>query len=286
MKNLIDKLKSARTVAVFSGAGISTLCGIPDFRGPQGLYKQPDAERIFDIEWFQRDPSIYYKGCMELVYGQRRFKPGPVHHAVARLEQAGIVKGVITQNIDMLHQKAGSRIVYEVHGSPLLHHCIACGRVKTFDEICDMLERTPVPRCEMCGEAYKPDITFFGEMLPEQALNQSVELANKVDLMLVLGSSLTVHPAASIPHMTVRKGGELVIINAQPTPLDRIATLIYPDLAAFADAVRRRGNDSLLMEDGRPRGPKLPDQRLDRVSPSKKRYALTIVPPPSTRSPS
>ena len=237
MKTLIEKLKKARHVAVFTGAGISTLCGIPDFRGPQGLYKQPDAERIFDIAWFQRDPSIYYKGCMELVYGLRRFKPGPVHHALARLEQAGIVKGVITQNIDMLHQKAGSRIVHEVHGSPILHHCFGCGRAKTFDEICTMLEKTPVPRCEQCGEAYKPDITFFGEMLPEQALNQSVALAQTADLILVLGSSLTVHPAASIPPMTVQAGGELVIINAQPTPLDRLATLLYPDLSAFADAV-------------------------------------------------
>jgi len=237
MKSLINKLKNSHAVAVFSGAGISTLCGIPDFRGPQGLYKQPDAERIFDIEWFRRDAAIYYRGCMELVYGLRRFNPGPVHHAVARLEQAGIVKGVITQNIDMLHQKAGSRIVYEVHGSPLLHHCLSCGRAKTFEEICVMLESTPVPRCEVCGEAFKPDITFFGEMLPEKAFDSAIALAQKADLMLVLGSSLTVHPAASIPSMTVRAGGELVIINAQPTPLDGIATLLYPDLAAFADAV-------------------------------------------------
>ena len=237
MKALIEKLKRARQIAVFTGAGVSTLCGIPDFRGPQGLYKQPDAERIFDIEWFRRDPSVYYKGCMELVYGLRRFKPGPVHEAVVRLEHAGNVKGIITQNIDMLHQKAGSRTVYEVHGSPLLHHCFGCGREMTFDEICAMLESTPVPRCEQCGEAYKPDITFFGEALPEQAFNKAVALAQQADLMLVLGSSLTVHPAAAIPPLTVRAGGELVIINAQPTPLDRIATLLYPDLAAFAAAV-------------------------------------------------
>ncbi len=237
MNAVIEKLKKARQAAVFSGAGISTLCGIPDFRGPQGLYTQPDAERIFDIDWFRRDPLIYYKGCMELVYGLRRFNPGPVHHAVARLEQVGIVKGVITQNIDMLHQKAGSRTVHEVHGSPLLHHCLSCGRAKTFEEICVMLESTAVPRCEVCGEAYKPDITFFGEMLPEKAFDNAITLAQKADLILVLGSSLTVHPAASIPPLTVQAGGELVIINAQPTPLDGLATLLYRDLAAFADAV-------------------------------------------------
>ena len=237
MKALIEKLKNARCVAVFTGAGVSTLCGIPDFRGPQGLYKQPDAERIFDIEWFRRDPSVYYKGCMELVYGLKNFKPGPVHKAIVRLERAGLVKGVITQNIDMLHQKAGSRTVYEVHGSPILHHCFGCGREKTFDEICALLETVAVPRCEQCGEAYKPDITFFGEMLPERAFDGALTLARKADLMLVLGSSLTVHPAASIPPLTVRAGGELVIVNAQPTPLDRLATLCYPDLAAFAHAI-------------------------------------------------
>ena len=237
MQALIEKLKASRRVAVFTGAGVSTLCGIPDFRGPQGLYKQPDAERLFDIGWFQRDPSIYYKGCKELIYGLRNFKPGPVHHAVVALERAGHAQGVITQNIDMLHQKAGSRNVCEVHGSPLLHHCLECGREKSFDEICAMLETTAVPRCEHCGEAYKPDITFFGEMLPEQAFARSVELAEKADLMLVLGSSLTVHPAASIPPLTVRAGGELAIVNAQPTPLDAYTALRYPDLKAFADAV-------------------------------------------------
>jgi len=174
---------------------------------------------------------------MELVYGLRRFKPGPVHEAVARLERAGIVRGVITQNIDMLHQKAGSKTVYEVHGSPILHHCFGCGDEKTFDEICALLEKTPVPRCPRCGEAYKPDITFFGEMLPEEAFERSVTLAREADLMLVLGSSLTVHPAASIPPLAVRGGGELVIVNAQPTPLDSLAALRYDDLAAFADAV-------------------------------------------------
>ncbi|HRR33006.1 MAG TPA: Sir2 family NAD-dependent protein deacetylase [Kiritimatiellia bacterium] len=237
MKTLIEKLKQAQCVAAFTGAGVSTLCGIPDFRGPQGLYKQPDAERIFDIGWFRRDPSIYYTGCMELVYGLRRFKPGPVHHALALLERAGIVRGIITQNIDMLHQKAGSKVVYEVHGSPILHHCFKCGREKNFDEICAVLEKMPVPLCELCGGAFKPDITFFGEALPEQALDASIALAQRADLMLVLGSSLVVHPAASIPPLTVRAGGELVIINAQPTPLDHIATLRYPDLTAFADAV-------------------------------------------------
>ncbi len=238
MNTLIEKLKNAHHVAVFTGAGVSTLCGIPDFRGPQGLYKQPNADRIFDIEWFRRDPAIYYRGCAELVYGLKNYSPGPVHKALARLEQAGVVKGIITQNIDMLHQKSGSMRVYEIHGSPILHHCFGCGCEKTFDEICTLFEQTEVPRCEHCGEAYKPDITFFGEMLPEKAFEGAIELAQRADLLLVLGSSLTVNPAALIPPLTIRAGGEIVIINAQPTLLDDRAVLRYSDLQAFATAVQ------------------------------------------------
>ena len=132
---LIEAVRDAKCVGCLTGAGVSTLCGIPDFRGPQGLYKQPDAERIFDIDWFDRDPSVYYRGCAELVYGLDRFEPGPVHHALVVLERAGKLKGIATQNIDMLHQKAGSATVYAVHGSPILHHCRCCGVEKTFDEI-------------------------------------------------------------------------------------------------------------------------------------------------------
>ena len=239
MKRLVDRLRSSGNVAVFTGAGVSTLCGIPDFRGPQGLYRQPDAERIFEIDWFKRDPTIYYRGCRKLVYGLRDCEPGPVHHAIVRMERAGIVKGVITQNIDMLHQKAGSGNVFEVHGSGLIHRCFHCGRTKTFDEICLMLESVEVPRCEVCGGPFKPDITFFGEALPRDAFNGAVSLAQTADLMLVLGSSLTVQPAASIPAIPVHNRGSRVIINAQPTPFDPIATLRFPDLQAFATAIMK-----------------------------------------------
>lgn len=237
MERLINRLRASTNTVVFTGAGVSTLCGIPDFRGPEGLYRQPDAERIFDIEWFERDPAVYYRGCRELVYGLRRYQPGPVHLAVARLEAAGIVRGVVTQNIDMLHQRAGSKVVYEVHGSGMIHRCYHCGHTKTFDEICAMLETVEVPRCDACGGPYKPDITFFGEALPEAAFNASVKLARSAELMLVLGSSLTVQPAASIPAITVQCGGDLAIVNGQETPLDPWASLRYTDLSEFAAAV-------------------------------------------------
>jgi NAD-dependent deacetylase len=236
MKKLIEALKGSPCTMALTGAGVSTLCGIPDFRGPQGLYKQPDAERIFDIDWFDRDPRVYYRGAHELVYGLRGFRPGPVHLALRHLQDLGLLAGIATQNIDMLHQKAGSSPVYEVHGSPLLHHCRRCGDAKSFEEVCRMLETSEVPRCA-CGGVYKPDITFFGEALPEEAFARSQELAAKAKVMLVLGTSLTVFPAAGLPRQTLQNGGRVFIVNAQPTALDCYAEARYDDLQAFADAV-------------------------------------------------
>ncbi len=243
---LIEALKKAKKVGVLTGAGVSTLSGIPDFRGPQGLYKNPDAERIFDIDWFDRDPSVYYKGCCELVYGLGKFEPNKVHHALKRLEDIGILKGIATQNIDMLHQKAGSSNVFEVHGSPLHHHCRLCGREASFEEIAALVNSGAKVPCCSCGGAYKPDITFFGEMLPEEALVKSQELALSSDVFLVLGTSLTVYPAASLPSLTLRAGGKVFIVNGSPTSLDNEATARFTDLAAFADAILPMSQELIL----------------------------------------
>ena len=238
MEKLVEALRGASRAGCLTGAGVSTLCGIPDFRGPQGLYRQKDAERIFDIDWFDRDPSIYYRGCAELVYGLDRFSPGPVHKALRHLEELGILRGIATQNIDMLHQKAGSTNVYEVHGSPILHHCRSCGAERTFDEVLAMLRAEPgkVPRCA-CGGAFKPDITFFGEALPEEAFTAAQSLAAGSDVFLVLGTSLTVFPAAGLPRLALQGGAKVFVVNAQPTSLDPYAAGVFRDLGAFADAV-------------------------------------------------
>ena len=236
MKELIEAIRGAKCVGCLTGAGVSTLCGIPDFRGPQGLYKQPNAERIFDIDWFDRDPSVYYNGCAELVYGLDKFQPGPVHLALKHLEDKGKLAGIATQNIDMLHQKAGSSNVYEVHGSPILHHCRRCGDEKTFEEIMAMLKGGGIPKCT-CGGAYKPDITFFGESLPEEAFRSAQELAIRSDVFLVLGTSLKVFPAAGLPRLTLQAGGKVFIVNGQRTDLDDYAAGVYRDLAEFAEAV-------------------------------------------------
>lgn len=245
VKRLIDAVEKAKCVVALTGAGVSTLCGIPDFRGPQGLYKKPDAERMFDIGWFDRDPSVYYRGCRELVYGLGQFTPGPVHKALKHLEDEGRLDGIITQNIDMLHQKAGSSNVYEVHGSPRMHHCRVCGAGATFDEVMaqiganggpSKLGEPYVPRCS-CGGVFKPDITFFGEALPEEAFAMSQELAIRADVMLVLGTSLTVFPAAGLPRLTLQRGGKVFIVNAQATSLDDCAVARCPDLLQFAERI-------------------------------------------------
>ena len=234
MQQLIDAIRNARCVGCLTGAGVSTLCGIPDFRGPQGLYKNPDADRIFDIDWFDRDPTIYYNGCRELVYGLGAFSPGPVHKALKVLEDCGKLKGIATQNIDMLHQKAGSSHVYEVHGSPMVHYCRRCGKEKSYDEILQMLGT--VPRCE-CGGVFKPHITFFGEELPEVAFRNAQSLAIRSDVFLVLGTSLTVFPAAGLPRLTLQAGGKVFIVNGQRTSFDDYAVARYEDLQEFADAI-------------------------------------------------
>ncbi|MBQ7666522.1 MAG: NAD-dependent deacetylase [Kiritimatiellae bacterium] len=241
MEILIDAIKRAKTTMFFTGAGVSTLCGIPDFRGPDGVYRDPDAARMFEIDLFDRDPGFFYSHADALVYGNSETRPGPVHEALVALQKAGKCAGVATQNIDGLHERAGSDPVFAVHGSAALHHCRRCGAQKTFDEIRALRAGVPgaVPLCEKCGGPFKPDITFFGEALPEEAFRGAMELAGRCDLMVVLGSSLVVQPAASIPLAALRAGARLAIVNRGETPLDRFAFFRADDLAAFAQAVQR-----------------------------------------------
>lgn len=221
---------SSRMIA-FTGAGISTLSGIRDFRGKNGFYTtDTDADKVFDLEYFLRDPSLYYQKSRELIYDLESKEPNIIHTELARWEAAGELKGVITQNIDLLHQKAGSRKVIEVHGSPLYHDCLSCGRTFSMVQVLEMLKTQEVPRCPGCGGVLKPRVTFFGENLPSQALNEALGESKKADLMLILGTSLQVYPAAGFPQEVLRRGGNIVIVNADPTHLDSRAALVYRDL--------------------------------------------------------
>ena len=233
-------LTSDKDVAVFTGAGVSTLSGIKDFRGKDGVYSKPwqgyNVEDILSIPMFKKDPAIFYAWAREFCYCLDRFSPCIVHTVLAKLEEKGMIGGVMTQNIDVLHQKAGSKRVLEVHGSPSCHHCLKCRKTFGYDDIAPTVMRGDVPKCE-CGGVIKPDIIFYGESLDSDTLEACFDWAQKCDLMLVLGSSLTVQPAASIPLCAWQSGAKVAIVNAQPTPLDSLAAFHFDDLKSFAEAI-------------------------------------------------
>lgn len=233
MDKLLKLLKESSYTVAFTGAGVSTLAGISDFRGKNGIYRRTDidAEKIFSLDYFIRDPAYYYTHAKDFIYNLDIREPGIVHRELARLEKMSALQSVITQNIDLLHQKAGSENVIEVHGSPSEHYCMHCGKIYSYRQIAETVWKDEVPYCEKCGSVIKPRIIFFGENLDESALNRAFAEASKADLLLVMGSTLIVQPAASIPLSTFKNGGKLVIINDMPTPLDYRATLKYSDLS-------------------------------------------------------
>lgn len=237
---LFDLIQESRYCIAFTGAGVSTLSGIRDFRGKNGLYQDLNAEKIFDIEVFREDPSFYYRATRDFIYNLDEKKPSVVHRVLATLEGRGLLKAVITQNIDLLHQKAGSKVVIEVHGSPQAHRCQSCGTTMDFANAAALVKADALPRCGRCGGALKPDITFFGENLPSEALRKARDEASQADLMLVLGSSLLVYPAASLPHYTLDSGGDIVVVNDMPTHLDRRAKLKFNDLGPLFEYLESR----------------------------------------------
>jgi NAD-dependent deacetylase len=229
--DLFQAIGEAGHCVALTGAGVSTLSGIRDFRGKNGLYQDMDAEKIFDIDYFHQDPAFYYRQAREFIYNLDEKEPSLVHICLGELEKRGRLRALITQNIDLLHQKGGSRRVIEVHGSPRSHYCLRCPGIRLgFEEAAAIVRAGDLPRCPLCGAVLKPAITFFGESLPMDALREAVAEAQEADLMLVLGTSLTVNPAASLPLHTLRRGGRIVIVNNMPTPLDSRASLRFEDL--------------------------------------------------------
>jgi NAD-dependent deacetylase len=228
---LFEEIKNARHCVALTGAGVSTLSGIRDFRGKNGLYREMDAEKIFDIDYFMEDPSFYYEHARSFIYGLDEKDASIVHTVLGDLERRGFLKALITQNIDLLHQKGGSVRVIEIHGSPQVHYCLRCAGVRMpFAEAAVAVRKGAMPRCPRCGRVLKPAITFFGESLPADALRDATAEAQEADLMLVLGTSLTVYPAASIPEYTLRRGGRIAIVNNMSTPLDGRAAWHFENL--------------------------------------------------------
>jgi NAD-dependent protein deacetylase/lipoamidase len=202
---------------VLTGAGISTESGIPDFRSPTGIWAQYDPMEYATIGAFRRNPEKVWDFYALRLDALVQAEPNAGHVALAELERDGFVRAVVTQNIDGLHQRAGSQDVVEVHGSIRTAECLACGETAPL--------KVAAPRCPRCGALMKPGVVMFGELLPAGAMERASELAQAAGLLLVVGSSLEVYPVAGLPEETVSGGGALAIVNRGPTPFDRLATI-------------------------------------------------------------
>jgi NAD-dependent deacetylase len=223
----------AEYVVAFTGAGISAESGIPTYRGEDGIWHKYDPAKFADIGHFFREPGYYWRFFQEVRYPViKRAQPNRAHQALANLEEKGVLKAVITQNIDGLHQLAGSQRVLELHGNTRRIACLDCGAYYPMEEVHKQLETQLPPQCLACGGTLKPEVVFFGESLPGRVLEQATAESQACDLFLVVGSSLVVQPAASLPALAKRQGATLVIVNRDPTPLDGMADAVYHSAAS------------------------------------------------------
>jgi NAD-dependent deacetylase len=214
---------------VLTGAGASTESGIPDFRSASGIWAEYDPMEYATIDAFRRDPAKVWDFYSKRLGVLTEAEPNPAHLALAELERRGLVEAVITQNVDRLHERAGSVNLIEVHGSLRTSSCLDCGHTESFDRVVELL---PVPHCERCGAVLKPDVVMFGELLPEEAIDRSFELTRRAGLFLVVGSALEVYPVAGLPDEALAAGAALAIVNRGPTPYDCRADLKIDDSAA------------------------------------------------------
>ncbi len=236
-------LRSARHAVALTGAGISTPSGIPDFRSHNtGLWEHDDPMQVASLTAFRTRPQVFFNWLRPLAKSMWTAQPNPAHVALAELERAGYLKALITQNIDGLHQRAGSRTVIEVHGSMNTFTCPQCHCTYSGPDLYPVfIDRQEIPHCAHCESILKPDIVMFEEMLPRQAWHAASEHSLQADLMLVVGSALTVTPASLLPTYTLRQGGRLIINTFSPTGLDDRADLLLPyDVAEILPLIAAR----------------------------------------------
>ena len=215
----------SRRIVFFGGAGVSTESGIPDFRSVDGLYHQQydyPPEQILSRSFFDENPAEFYRFYRSKMLCPHA-KPNAAHYKLAELEQAGKCTAVVTQNIDGLHQAAGSRTVYELHGSVLRNHCMRCGRAYGVEAVA---EAAGIPRCA-CGGIIKPDVVLYEEGLDQETIYKSVDYISKADVLIVGGTSLNVYPAAGL--LNYYRGNKLVLINKSATPYDNKAALVIAE---------------------------------------------------------
>ena len=225
VRDLAALVRERQPCVVLTGAGISTESGIPDFRSPSGIWAEYDPMEYATIDAFRRDPVKvweFYALRFELL---TTAEPNAGHLALAELERRGLVAAVVTQNIDGLHERAGSREVVEVHGSIRSASCLECGERVPLEDVVAALRAAPAPPCPRCGAVLKPDVVMFGELLPADAIERAIELVHGAGLLLVVGSSLEVQPVAGLPDEAVAAGVALAILNRGPTPFDHLASV-------------------------------------------------------------
>jgi len=252
VERLAELVERRRPCIVLTGAGISTESGIPDFRSAGGIWERYDPAEVAHIDAFRRDPARVWEFYALRLDALAAAEPNDGHRALAELEGRGWIRAVVTQNVDGLHRQAGSREVVEVHGSLGEAECIQCGvRVS----MAAALEQLPLPPCPECGELLKPGVVMFGELLPAAAIDQAQALAAEAGVLLVVGSSLEVHPVAALPAATLAAGGALAIVNRGGSPWDTRADTVLDatageTLRGLAAALDMVGSDRPRRSDG------------------------------------
>jgi NAD-dependent deacetylase len=246
---LISHLATAGWVTAFTGAGISAESGVPTFRGTDGLWSKFKPEELANMNAFMRNPELVWEWYAHRKKVIAQVKPNPGHQALVRLEQIVPNFALVTQNIDNLHRRAGSRTVYELHGNIERNYCLECGTPYDNEKV---LSKSGVPLCDWCGGKIRPDVVWFGEMLPEDQWDAAVRAASSSEVFLSIGTSAVVYPAASLPAIARRNGALLVEINPEPTPLTDLADeflrgpsgTILPSLVAAVEEVRTAASHS------------------------------------------
>jgi len=223
-------LKNSKYTVAFTGAGISTASGIPDFRSPKkGLWEKVNPFEVASLTALRDHPEKFFNWFKPLFLQARSANPNPAHIFLSRMENEGIIKSIITQNIDSLQQESGAQRVIELHGSARTATCPKCKSTYDTDRLFELYNSNDnLPTCPQCGHIVKPDIVLFEEMLPENAWLSAHQEARRADLILVIGSSLEVYPANTIPDMAVHGGAKLIINTLSKTPMDHLADILLP----------------------------------------------------------
>lgn len=220
-------IRSSSYVVALTGAGLSTPSGIPDFRSPSsGIWTALDPLAVASIWGFHEHPETFFRWFTPLARKMRMAQPNPAHHALAELEQAGLLRWLITQNVDELHQRAGSRNVVELHGHLRSGTCLHCLVKMAADDLWPTVDRGETPWCPTCGGPVKPDVILFGEPLEYESLKVAQQAVLACDVMIAAGSSLEVEPAADLPHLAKRRGARIILVNRQPTAADHVAEIV------------------------------------------------------------